>query len=155
MGQTFYYSKSGEKFKKPENVKARKRKSVYVYVMYNDVLLLVKAPWDPRNVCLPGGEVNHAEAETDAAIRECLEETGYCINIHEEPIFQGSSLFHDKGIYYNCTYKVFEAYLISTEPKQSIPKDEIASVSWFKPTLLSKKNVHPIFRECILSAVTR
>ena len=102
------------------------RKGAFVIICENDKILLVKRTdvpaWD-----LPGGGVWKDETETDAAIRETNEETGYHIKI----LYKIGEYLRPEV---NDTQFIYQAVICGGE---EISKgDETAKLKWFEKTSL-------------------
>ena len=85
-----------------------------VVCWWEERLLLVRAV-DPvvgtRYLFLPGGAVEAGEMADAAAVRECLEETGYCVRLVGEPVVLDYG-FDWAGKRYPCRTSFFAGELI-------------------------------------------
>ena len=99
------------------------------------VLSIIHARFGPS---LPGGKVEPGELFSDAAYRECVEETGYRTE-RLTPLFD-----HYDGTYW-C--RIFSARLAHDVPLSAA---EYSSVRWSKPADLLTSASH--FREAYIEA---
>lgn len=66
---------------------------------------------------LPGGKVESGETPAEAAARECLEESGYRIQVDTNSAIVSRYLFTWEGRSYDCTTHFFRGTLISETPQ--------------------------------------
>jgi len=90
-------------------------------------VLLVKENYDRRRWSLPGGAVEPGESDEEAAIRECMEETGVVVRVDE--------LVGSYGLDTGFTAVAFVCSIVEGEPAVP-PTDEIAEVGWWPATQL-------------------
>ena len=100
-----------------------------------DTLLLTIEQEDPttkkRFWSFPGGALEPGETPEHAAVRECLEETGYRVALAGSR-FTNQYLFRWDGTIYDCTTHWFRAELVSDQPSQVNDADYILQSKWLK-----------------------
>lgn len=74
-----------------------------ILILKGDKVLAVARRNDPNMWGLPGGKVDPGETEKEAAIRECLEETGLEIFNLKEVIRR--NVGSDTGVTFTCDYR--------------------------------------------------
>jgi 8-oxo-dGTP pyrophosphatase MutT (NUDIX family) len=153
---TWFRDARGRKIHKPADAPIKWRISTYVLVYSGGKVLTVIPTWNTLHE-LPGGEVHVRESLTDAAIRECYEETGYRVRITEtRPIHLGEEWFYSwpKKTFYHSTFCIFLAQLKSKRQNKAVINsfdgNEITSVQWAPVTACSKKNTHRIVYPAIV-----
>lgn len=69
-------------------------------VIYNDSVLLIQRGKEPRKGVwsVPGGKIEHGETQSEALIREIMEETGVAVTVG--PLLTTIDLIRDDGIHY-------------------------------------------------------
>ena len=140
----------GRKVRRPKRAPILWRISAYTMVFHGGKILTVIPTWNTLFE-LPGGEAHVKESIITAAERECYEETGFRVRIHDNlPIHFGEEWFYSwpKKTFYHSTFFVFVAKLITKRQDLSVinTKDgnEIANVQWVDPRTCTKKNTHRI-----------
>ena len=100
-----------------------------------DTLLLTIEQQDPttkkRFWSFPGGALEAGETPAQAAVRECLEETGYQVALIGSG-FTNQYVFRWNGKIYDCTTHWFKAELISDTPSKVEDADYILQSKWLK-----------------------
>ena len=102
---------------------------------------------------IPGGKVEPGETPARAAIRECLEESGYRISADEGSELVERYPFTFGGVVYDCTTHFFRGVLI--DPEQ--PPDSVGDatyhhgVLWVPVSDIAKHfSFHPLIMSCVL-----
>ncbi len=160
MSKIIFFDEHLEISDNPNGKKMFWRISSYVFVKRDNKVLMIIPEW--HDVWeLPGGEVELDETLSDAAIRECYEETGYKITIKKKkPIFTGEQFFRSRYLkkYFHSVIVVFEAELITEKRdihtidavyEQDDKVDRISKVDWVDVSTLNKNNCHPNFYQLI------
>lgn len=142
----------GNEIEKPADAPVAWRVAAYAVVWQGDKLLMVRSgggPW-----ILPGGGVEDGETITDAAVRECAEETGYKIvvsndqplHVREQPFYHSSSelFYYSLQLFYTATLK-------STEPDASLmtERDKQRESAWVAVRELSDESLHHTVRNFV------
>src|SRR3989338_2511903 len=122
---SIYFDETGQEHQKPDDINLEWRISGYALIQSDEKRFLMVQPTWNKSWELPGGGIEKEESIKEGIVRECYEETGYKIRIHEQPIFVGERNFFSKAI-------------------NTVEKNEIANVSWVQSEELNQSNVHPI-----------
>lgn len=146
----------GNIHQRPVGVKAEWRPSVYVFVLNEQKeLLVIKTPRDENLLELPGGAMEMGESLHEAGRRECLEETGYNIQVSPQPFLvqQRDFCYREAGVArYFCTLLFFcKAKLlprVEHEPLNN--KSEVSAILWQGQSELARSLIAPMFREAML-----
>lgn len=166
MSKAIFFNEHLQKVPGPNDQEIFWRLSSYVIVK-REGKILMEVPTCHNAWELPGGGVEKEETLTDAAIRECYEETGYKIKIdNTQPLFTGEQFFRceDLDKYFHSVIVVFagnlvsdkqDAHVINTLHENVWIKDEIVKVDWIDPKSINKKNCHPNFYQLIKNGGNR
>lgn len=144
-----YFDEKGKEHKKPDKIQPTRRISGYAFIEESGNFLMVQPTFDERWE-LPGGGIEDTEAIKEGIHRECYEETGYQVEIQEQPIYVGESNFYCTVVdtYFKSIILVYAGRILSerqdTEVINAVEKDEIGKIAWIDPQELSQNNVRPI-----------
>lgn len=126
-----------------EGIEPTTRRSARAIVIneQNEVLL-IKTKF--RHLFIfPGGGLEDGESDQEAAIRECLEESGYSITINSlEVIYQQTTQFYWDGGFYYGENVCYLANLLPIERKPTIPDVEVEEVVWRAINSLEEKEIY-------------
>ncbi|MCB9798883.1 NUDIX domain-containing protein [Candidatus Nomurabacteria bacterium] len=141
-----FYNSHFEPIEKPEDEPIHMRAGGYVCVTKDDTILLVNPTWS-HFWEFPGGGVDPGEHIQDAAIRECMEETGYSIQISSETPFAVTESFYvspSNGKFYQNIGVFFHAKLTSETPDaEKVFRDEIRQIRWVPKNEITEEIFHP------------
>ena len=127
------------------------RLCVYPLVTNEQGKVLVVTPvWNPQWE-LPGGGVEMEEDVITALKRECLEESGYQIEIiQSSPFYVGEQYYYSQRVdkFYHAIHLMYRAKLLKPEQDKSQINanglEETAKVAWLPLDKLTPENCHPI-----------
>ncbi|NRB42456.1 MAG: MOSC domain-containing protein [Pseudomonadales bacterium] len=117
-------------------LKMKKAACVLVEGLAGRVLALLRS--DGKGYCFPGGKVEPNEKYEDAAVRECLEETGYVVEVISDPFIAQCDGYEV------WTYK---ADIVAEPSEQAAPSHE-GDIVWIEPTKLLTANFVKYNRAC-------
>ena len=155
-----YFDETGKEHQKPGHIDSEWRISAYVCIQSDKRILMVQPTWN-KNWELPGGGIEKEESIKEGIIRECYEETGYKIEVHDQPVSVGERNFFSKalGKFFKSVILIYAGNLIEKTPNQAmintVEKNEIASVKWVRLEELNESNVHPIVWPTISEFIRR
>lgn len=122
------------------------RVSIYSIALRGAAILMVEPAWAVRWE-LPGGAVETDLQETlvEAAVRECMEETGYHLTPHTAPELASESFFHLRAHNRYCHSLIFTIQgTVAGEPDPTWhpAPDEIRAVRWIPLASLTPETVY-------------
>ena len=142
-----YSDLSGREIERPVAIPVAWRVSCYPIVLRDNHILMVEPVWATRWE-LPGGDVELAHEGTlvEAAIRECMEETGY----HFVPEPESLSLIQDDFFsvaaedhyYHSLMFSVTGTVETERAENWTPLANEIVKTAWLPLSALSSKTVH-------------
>ncbi len=144
-----YFDEKGKNIEKPDDIIPEWRISGYALIELDGKILTVLGSWS-NSIELPGGGIEMSESIKEGIKRECYEETGYRVEVQDEPIHVGERNFYctELNKYFKAVILVYVGNLISerqdTEVINTVEKDEITKVEWMAPTKLKEIDVYPI-----------
>ena len=102
----------------------------------------------------PGGAIEGPERATDAAVRECLEETGYAIMIPDGRLVyeREQGFYHSrKKAFYHSVQLFYIAELLSDTPDPSMisENDREKRADWIELSELTSEETHPTVQELL------
>ncbi len=136
----------GNLAERPEGAPVHWRVSCYPIAVRDGKLLLVEPVWAKRWE-LPGGgvELEREESLSEAAVRECREETGYrFVPDLTSLVFAGEHFFHvpwSGNHYHSLTFVVHGTVEGEPEPGWTANPAEIAHIRWLDPATLTENHV--------------
>jgi 8-oxo-dGTP pyrophosphatase MutT (NUDIX family) len=129
------------------------RRRVSVVVIHNDCILGFHAE-DPHSLVryffIPGGMIEEGESPEQAAVRETFEETGYQIEIVQEPAIERQYDFEWDGQINDCRTTFLKGRLLSQHPSAVNDAAYHRGVAWFS---LDKVNEIFAYHKDILEPV--
>lgn len=142
----------GNEIEKPAGAAVTWRIAAYAVVRQDDTLLMVRSGgglW-----ILPGGGVEDGETITDAAVRECTEETGYVVAVDgNQPLYVREQPFYHSGSeqFYYSLQLFYAATLKSTEPDVNLmtERDKQRESAWVAVRELSDESLHHTVRDFV------
>lgn len=144
-----FFDEKGKRIEKPVNVEPKWRISGYALIEVNGKILTVRTSWS-NSIELPGGGIEIGESIKEGIQRECYEETGYKIEVSDEPMHVGERNFYctELNEYFKAVILVYSGNLISEkqniEVVNIVEKNEIAEIEWINEEELREAGVHPI-----------
>jgi 8-oxo-dGTP pyrophosphatase MutT (NUDIX family) len=149
-----YFNEKGESVEKPENVQPEWRISGYVLIGSGGKTLVVRSVWSDKWE-LPGGRIELGESIKGGILRECREETGYRVEVGEQPIYVGENNYYCTDIdrYFKAVLLVYTGNLVGDiQDKETVDpaiKEEIAELQWIDAGELREVDFNPVFRPAI------
>jgi len=118
--------------------------------------LMVEPTWSTR-LDFPGGGVEKDESIHEGVTREFYEETGYRVDVDDQPLFVDESYFyHEQLGYCHCVIMIYRATLKDDKRDAHVVNTfedgyEIRDMRWVSPESLKEEDVSPIFWKFIQS----
>lgn len=143
-----YFDENGKEHKKPKDVNPIWRISGYALIKEGEKLLMV-TPMNRPKWELPGGGIEVSESISQGIKRECWEETGYKVEIEDQPAYFGERDFYSsiQDKFYRAIILVFIGRVADPvqhkEVINSVEPNEIGSVEWVDYKKLKENEVHP------------
>lgn len=146
-----YYDESGREHMKPDDIEPEWRVSAYAVVRdETGKVLMVQPTWNDFWE-LPGGGIEKAETLRAGVVRECYEETGYRIEVDEQPFYVADRNFcntnRERERYFKSVILVYRGRLVNEERNLDAlnqEMDEITKVEWVDVQTLTEGNTQPI-----------
>lgn len=147
-----YYDESGREHEKPTVIEPEWRMSGYAFVRnQSGELLMVQPTWTTDHWELPGGGIEKTETLREGVVRECYEETGYRIELDEQPFYVADRNFcnTNRGSerFYKSIIFVYRGRLVNEERNTDLlnkEMDEISKIEWVDIETLTEANTQPI-----------
>lgn len=132
---------------KPQGIAPSWRPSVYALIENERHEVLVNVPtWSTtKRFELPGGGVELDESITEAIKRECLEETGYQIELISTDVWdflERNFYANERDAYYRGLLLTFRCRTVG-EQDPSVVESTIEKIAWMSLTDLTQENTHP------------
>ena len=143
-----YFDESGQEHEKPTNIEPEWRIGGYVVIQNNERKLLMVQPTWNNFWELPGGGINKDETLREGVARECYEETGYKIQVGQQPLYIGErNTNRGEKRWYKSIIFIYAGGLLSDERDTELlnqEMDEISKVEWVDIKTLSGENTQPV-----------